>query len=183
MRNLLIFFGLIGLTLIACDDPIPHVLIDDTDTVQVESPSMVSDNYDGIIPGMDTKVIDYTLPNEYQHKKQLFRDSTVATSWDDAGFPNAKAFIIFFKTLQWDVQDRNKEKIANMIDFPIRGYANKKAFVMNFDSIFGVDFVEEILNQDPTAIYRDKKGAMIGDDGQIWFRMKKGKYRIVEVNP
>jgi hypothetical protein len=183
-RDSIFLIGFVlSLAFFACDDPIPHVLMDDSDTVQVAAPSRSVDNYDGTIPGMDAKVIDYTLPNEYQHKKQLFRDSTIATSWDDAGFPNAKAFIIFFKTFQWDVQDRNKEKIANMIDFPLRDYPNKKAFIHNFDSIFEADFVGEILNQDPTEIYRDSKGAMLGDDGQIWFKMKKGKYRIIEVNP
>jgi hypothetical protein len=167
----------------ACEEPIPHVLIDDYDTVAVVPPSKSMDNYEGTIPGLDAKVIDYTMPNPYQHVKQLFRDSTVAPSWDDAGFPNAKAFIIFFKNFQWEVADRNKEKIASYIDFPIRISKDKKSFLKDFDSIFSPEFVLEISDQDPSEIYRDQKGAMIGHDGQIWFKMKKGKYRIIEINP
>lgn len=169
--------------LTACEEPIPHVLFDEADTVKVASKVVAKDNYEGDIPGMDAQVIDYTLPNPYQHVKQLFRDSTVATSWDEAGFPNAKAFIIFFKNFQIDVMDRKKEKIASVIKFPLRDYKDSKAFLRNYDSIFGQDFVTEVLDQDPLEIYRDKKGAMIGEDGQIWFKMINGKYRIIEINP
>ncbi|MCG9881158.1 MAG: hypothetical protein MH472_11220 [Bacteroidia bacterium] len=168
----------------ACDEPIPHVLIDDTDsTLAVLPPTKSVDDYDGTIPGLDAKVIDYTLPNPYQHVPQLFRDSTVAPSWDDAGFPNAKAFIIFFKNFQWEVGDRNKNKIASYIDFPIRIAKDKNAFLKDFDSIFSPEFVQEVSDQNPMEIYRDKKGAMIGNDGQIWFKMIKGRYRIIEINP
>ncbi|OYU95023.1 MAG: hypothetical protein CFE21_11990 [Bacteroidetes bacterium B1(2017)] len=181
-----VFTALVAIVLVsvACDDPIPHVLFDESDTIpKVVATNKSTDNYDGTIPGMDAKVIDYTLPNPYQHKAQLFRDSSIATSWDEAGFPNAKDFIIFYKKFQWDVMDRNKEKIASNIDFPLRDYKDKKSFFKNFDSIFAPDFVEEILDQDPMEIYRDKKGAMIGEDGQLWFKMKGGKYKIIEINP
>jgi hypothetical protein len=181
MRQLII--GLFVVLAISCDDPVPHVLFDEGDTLPIVSSKPKADNYGGTIPGLDAKVIDYTLPNPYQHTTQLFRDSTVASSWDDAGFPNAKDFIIFFKTFQWDVMDRNKEKISGMIDFPLRDYPNKTAFLKNFDSIFAPDFVEEVLDQDPMEMYRDAKGAMVGEDGQIWFKMKKGRYRIIEINP
>lgn len=169
----------------ACEEPIPHVLIDNNDTIPKSgaSVSIKRDNYGGKIPGLDAKVIDYTLPNPYQHKKQLFRDSTVATSWDDAGFPNAKDFIRFFKTFQWVVMDKDGEKIASMIEFPLRQYKTKEAFLKDFDKMFGPDFINEILDQDPLEIYRDGKGAMIGDDGQIWFKMIRGQYRIIEINP
>jgi hypothetical protein len=168
---------------IACEEPIPHVLIDDLDSTVVESTTKSVDNYEGTIPGLDAKVIDYTLPNPYQHKKQLLRDSTIALSWDDAGFPNAKDFIIFFKNFQWEVGDRDKEKIASYIDFPIRTVKNKSEFLKDFDAIFSPEFVLEIADQDPSEIYRDEKGAMIGNDGQIWFKMIKGRYRIIDLNP
>ncbi len=174
---------LLALLSMSCEDPIPHVLFDEQDTVPVSSSYKIRDDYEGTIPGMDAKVIDYTLPNPYQHIPQLFRDSTIATSWDEAGFPNAKAFIIFFKTFQWDVKDRNKEKIASMIKFPLRDYPNKGSFLKNFDSIFAPDFVMEVLDQDPMEMYRDKKGAMVGEDGQIWFKIINGKYKIIEINP
>lgn len=183
MKKIMLVLGTLVLFASACDEPIPHVLIDDLDSSSVEAPKKAMDDYEGTIPGLDAKVIDYTLPNPYQHTKQLFRDSTVAPSWDDAGFPNAKAFVIFFKNFQWEVKDRDKEKIASYIDFPIRIAKSKKEFLRDFDSIFSPEFVLEVSDQDPSEIYRDQKGAMIGHDGQIWFKMKKGRYRIIEINP
>ncbi len=79
--------------------------------------------------------------------------------------------------------DKNKEKISAMIKFPLRDYPRKADFIKRFDSIFGPDFVQEILDQDPKGIFRNKNGAMIGDDGQIWFRQINGVYKITEINP
>ena len=45
------------------------------------------------------------------------------------------------------------------------------------------DFVYEVLHQDPMGIYRDEKGAMIGNDGQIWFKVIDDRYRIVTIKP
>ena len=176
----------IVLTMLAlsCEEPtpIPHVLIEDLDSTYAPVKAKSTDDYEGIIPGIDAKVIDYTMPNPYQHVEQLFRDSTVSPSWDEAEFPNAKVFIVFFKNFQWEVADRNKEKIASYIDFPIRIAKDKNSFLRDFDSIFSPEFVLEIADQDPSEIYRDQKGAMIGHDGQVWFKMKKGRYRIIEIN-
>jgi hypothetical protein len=175
-------FLVLGLFILACDEPIPHVLFDEIDSIPPVA-NISRDNYDGKIPGMDAQVIDYTLPDPYQHIPQLFLDSTVATSWDDAGFPNAKDFQSFFKAFQWDVMDRNKEKISVLIAYPLHNFKDQKTFYKNFDSIFSPDFVEEILHQNPKEMYRNKNGAMAGEDGQVWFRIVKGKYRIVTINP
>lgn len=183
MKKRTVFIALAGSIFIcACEDRVPHILYDEPDSVIVTS-TKKGDNYGGSIPGLDAEVADYTLENEFQHKRQLLRDSTWATSWDEAGFPSAKKFIIFFKTFQWDVMDRNKLKIAGMIKFPLRDYPRKGDFMKRFDSIFGRDFVQEVLDQDPKEIYRNKNGAMIGDDGQIWFKQINGRYKIVEINP
>ncbi len=63
------------------------VMYHDTDTTSyvINTGSKMSD-YNAKIPGLNAEVIDYTLPNEYQHKNQEFRDSTVVVSWDNAGF-------------------------------------------------------------------------------------------------
>jgi hypothetical protein len=182
-----ILFTILSIALIAfasCDEPVPHVIIDQADSpTVVATKDYVSDNYDGEVPGLDAKVIDYTLPNPYQHKSQLLLDSTVATSWDKAGFPDAKRFIIFFKDFQLEVRDRKKESIADLIKFPLTNYKTREAFINNFDSIFMPDFVYEVLHQDPMGIYRDEKGAMIGNDGQIWFKVIDDRYRIVTIKP
>lgn len=185
MKNLLLIvcFGIcIGIS--SCEEPTPHIIFNGQDSAKYKmGPTIVKDNYEGAIPDRDMKVTDYTWPNPYQHKPQLLRDSTWATSWDAAGFPNAKHFIAFYKTFQWDVMDKNKEKIAGMIKFPLKNFKDKKDFISHFDSVFAHDYVQELLDQNPLEIYRDQKGAMIGNDGQLWFKQVGGVYKIIEIKP
>ncbi len=183
MKQLLPALFLSLLITTSCEDNTPHVIYNEEDTTVVANENSTADNYIGTIPGMDAEVIDYTTPNPYQHKSQLFRDSTQSMSWDEAGFPDGKSFILFFKQFQFEVIDRKKDVIADYIQFPVRGFKNRNAFINSFDSVFGKEFVEEIIHQDPMEIYRNKNGAMIGEDGQLWFKMIGGTYKIFEINP
>jgi hypothetical protein len=181
MRNLLLVFICSGMLLWACNEPIAHIELR-ADSTKITR-TYKSRATGGSIPGLNAEVIDYTLANPYQSKRQLFRDSTICMSWDQAGFPNAKRFITFFEHFQWDVMDRNKERIAGLISFPIPGYPSRADFIRDFDLIFGPEFVEQILHQNPMEIYRNKAGAMIGNDGQLWFQIRGGQYKIVRINP
>lgn len=178
-----VLFGIVGVIglFLACNEPIAHIELH-ADSTQI-SRTFRSKPTGGSIPGLNAEVIDYTLANPYQSKRQLFRDSTICMSWDQSGFPNAKRFIKFFEHFQWDVMDRNKERIAEVIAFPIPGYPTRADFIRDFDLIFGPEFVEQILHQNPMEIYRNKAGAMIGNDGQLWFQIRAGQYKIVRVNP
>jgi hypothetical protein len=182
MKQTFFLLLVFSLTVFACDEPIPHIVFNTIDSIPPVD-TITGDNYDGKTPVVDELVIDYTTPDPYQHVPQLFLDSTLSSSWDDAGFPNAKDFQAFYQTFQWDVMDRNKEKISALILYPLPGYKDNKAFLRNFDSIFSPDFVEAIVQQKPEEIYRNKYGAMAGEDGQVWFRLIKGRYRIVKINP
>lgn len=182
MKQTFFLFLVLSLIVIACDEPTPHVLFNEVDSIPTVD-TIIEDNNDGRISAVDEQVIDYTTPDPYQHLPQLFLDSTLSSSWDAAGFPNAKDFQAFYQTFQWDVMDRNKEKISALILYPLPGYRDNKFFLRNFDSIFSPDFVEAIVQQKPDEIYRNKYGAMAGEDGQVWFRLVKGRYRIVKINP
>ncbi len=170
-------------TLVSCEDNTVRVKFFDQDTVkQVTSDGVGKNDYEGSIPYLDSKVIDYTLPDEYQHKSQLLRNGITVMSWDKAGFKNAKQFIKFFEQFQFAVQDRNKEKIATYIKFPLQNIATKKEFIENFEAIFYPEFADEIIQQNPSEIYRDERGAMIGKDGQLWFKPVGSSYKIVAIN-
>jgi hypothetical protein len=185
MKHLIInFISYLALvTLVSCEENIVRVKFFDQDTVkQVSLDSFGKNNYEGSIPYLDSKAIDYTLPDEYQHKPQLLRNGITVMSWDKAGFKDAKQFIQFFEQFQFAVQDRNKEKIATYIKFPLPNIATKKEFLENFDAIFNKEFTDEIMHQNPNEIYRDKHGAMIGKDGQLWFKPVGSSYKIVAIN-
>lgn len=167
----------------ACEDDRVRVKFFDQDTVKQAAPvSSGKNDYEGSIPYLDSKVIDYTLPDEYQHKEQLLRIGITVMSWDKAGFKNAKHFIKFFEQFQFAVKDQNKEKIASYIKFPLDNIKTKKEFLDNFDAIFYPEFTEEILMQNPSEIYRDNRGAMIGKDGQLWFKPVGSGYKIIAIN-
>ena len=135
MKQTFFLLLVFSLTVVACDEPIPHIVFNTIDSIPPVD-TITGDNYDGKTPVVDELVIDYTTPDPYQHVPQLFLDSTLSSSWDDAGFPNAKDFQAFYQTFQWDVMDRNKEKISALILYPLPGYKDNKAFLRNFDSIF-----------------------------------------------
>lgn len=139
-------------------------------------------DYDARIPGLDAKVFDSELPNEYQHRVQLFRDSTVCMSWDDAGFTNANRFIRFFKNFQFLVKHDQRAEVAKLIQFPTRQFKTKEDFIQNYDNVFFGNYRDEIVDQNPDEIFRNKFGAMIGNDGQLWFKPQGGNFLIVAMH-
>lgn len=182
MRILLITILFTGL-FAACQDNQVHVTFPEADTTPVEKPVVSSsDNYEGKIPGLDAEVIDYTLPNEYQNKPQVLAEGLTVMSWNNAGFKNANDFIKFIEKFQFAVIDRNKEKIASYFRFPTYNIKTKTEFLKNFDLIFTPEFTKEVIHQDPNNLYRDKRGAMLGKDGQLWFKPFGNTYKIVNIN-
>jgi hypothetical protein len=175
-------FMVIGSTLYGCDDN-KVVLYHDIDNTNYTINNGIRPNYyNAKIPGLNAQVIDYTLPNEYQNKSQLFPDSSLVISWDAAGFKNANAFLKYFKQIQLLIRDGNKEEIANHINFPLKNLSNKKEFLENYDKIFDEVFKYEVLNQDPNFMFRNNFGALAGHDGQLWFKPKGGSYTVIAMN-
>lgn len=122
------------------------------------------------------------LPNEYQHKSQLFIDSTVCMSWSAAGFKNGNSAIKFYQNLQLNIKFNEKNAVANLINFPLRDGTSKKEFLDNYDKIFTIEFKRELLEQSPFELFRNKNGCMAGNDGQLWFKPTGHGFRIFELN-
>lgn len=122
------------------------------------------------------------LPNEFQRKKQVFSDSTLSISWSDAGFSNGNNMIRFYQQFYFLVKERNKEAISKLIKFPLSNIATKKEFIENFDAIFDETFCEELVNQNPNELFRNKEGCMAGKDGQIWFKPNGATFKITAIN-
>jgi hypothetical protein len=172
----------IGSALCGCDEN-KVILYHDNDTTNYTTSSGKRPNdYNAKIPGLNAQVVDYTLPNEYQHESQLFPDTTIVMSWDDAGFKNANAFIEYFKQIQLLIKDDKKEELASHLDFPLKNLASRKEFIENYDKIFDDAFKYEVLKQDPNMMFRNNFGALAGHDGQMWFKPKGGSYKIIAIN-
>jgi hypothetical protein len=172
----------LGSSLYGCDDN-KVILYHDNDTTNYTiNIGNRPNDYNAKIPGLNAQVVDYTLPNEYQHKSQSFPDATLVMSWDAAGFKNANAFLKYFKQIQLLIRDGNKEEIVEHISFPLKNLASKKEFLENYDKIFDEAFRYEVLNQDPSFMFRNNFGALAGHDGQIWFKPKGGSFKIIAMN-
>ena len=172
----------IGSALYGCDDNKVTLYHDNDTTNYTINNGIKPSDYNAKIPGLNAQVIDYTLPNEYQHKSQLFPDTTLVMSWDAAGFKNANAFLKYFKQIQLLIRADKKEELAKHISFPLKNLATKKEFLDNYDKIFDEAFKYEVLNQDPNFMFRNNFGALAGQDGQMWFKPKGGSYTVVAMN-
>lgn len=174
-------FALAGtLSLASCNNNDGWVFVDKdtTDwTYHYKTP-----NYDPKYPDLGGPILENELENEYQHKKQVFIDSTVCMSWSDAGFVSGNRMIKFFQNFQFLVKDRNKEGIAALIKFPLRSIQTRKEFMDSFDYIFDETVTEEVFEQNPFELYRDKNGCMAGNDGQVWFKPTGKSFQIVDIN-
>lgn len=145
-------------------------------------PSIKKINYDPKTPSLNYIAEDFELPNEYQNKSQLFYDSTVSLSWSEAGFKNGNKAIKFYKSLQLNIKYDEKEEIAKLIQFPLRDNTTKKEFLANYYKIFTPEYKQELLEQKPFELIRNKNGCMAGNDGQLWFKPKGNSFIIFELN-
>ena len=83
-----------------------------------------------------------------------------------------KAFVV---TLQKTVQDDSPEKIAPLIQFPLRVNAatgknhsvTARRFTAEYGQIFTPVVKAAILRQELDEIFRNSKGAMLGN-GEVW---------------
>lgn len=83
-----------------------------------------------------------------------------------------KAFVV---TLQKAVQDDSPEKVAPLIQFPLRVNAatgknhsvTARRFTAEYGKIFTPAVKSAILQQAPDEVFRNSKGAMLGN-GEVW---------------
>lgn len=106
---------------------------------------------------------------------------------------NYQNAVNFVKECQAAVKLDDAQKIANLVDYPLRvnfssngkvdykSIANKKQFIKNYNAIFTKDLKLKLLKQDPANIFCNYKGAMIAD-GSLWFAEKSKKMLIIAVN-
>jgi len=142
----------------------------------------IGGDVDAKIPYLHSPITDNQLPDEYQNKTQVFAEGTISQSWNKAGFKNANHFKRFLQKFQIMVRDRKKEEIVRLIKFPLPNLKDKKEFMNNYDLIFNHTYERAIIDQNPKEIFRDKNGAMVGADGQVWFKPKGDSYVIVNIN-
>ncbi|QKJ89277.1 hypothetical protein PMPD1_4379 (plasmid) [Paramixta manurensis] len=83
----------------------------------------------------------------------------------------------FLNKLQKSVEERDKETVASMVDYPLTVTVGRKEiditdsriFIKNYDKIFTESLVKIILNQKYSDLFFKDTGIMVGPHGELWF--------------
>lgn len=114
-----------------------------------------------------------------------------APSFEAAGTDAAQA-AAFLKTLQSAVSVGNCLKVASLIEFPLKAWANGEPVTIETESelhakyrqVFTPDVKKAIADARPETLAASQDGVMF-DGGRVWFRpiaARKNALRIVAIN-
>lgn len=111
----------------------------------------------------------------------LFKDGSIPTSWENAGFSDPVAFKTFIMQLKDWVRNDNMDSIAAHIQFPLKNVKTADAFKKDYNKLFNEKIKTAIAAQRVDRVFRNSSGAMIGS-GELWFIENKGNYYITAIN-
>ncbi|MEO6730976.1 MAG: hypothetical protein ABIN01_07145 [Ferruginibacter sp.] len=112
----------------------------------------------------------------------VFIDGSVPTGWDVAGITDVKSFKLFLKRLQILVFNDDKEKLAQLIKYPLgKSIKTEKDFINNYNKLFSKDVKLSIAKINFSQVFRNSKGAM-SEDGRVWFGQDGEKFKIIAIN-
>jgi hypothetical protein len=109
---------------------------------------------------------------------------------DALGANTAAAARAFLSRLQAAVQSNNKERIAEMINYPRlvlqsgkkTHIQKKQAFLANYNLIFTDPVRDAILHQTAQCLFGNSSGAMMGN-GELWFgEQAPDQWKIITIN-
>jgi hypothetical protein len=109
---------------------------------------------------------------------------------DAQGPETAKTARAFLAQLQAAVRANDKEKIADMISYPVNVNSagkrtrirTKEIFLARYDTVFNERIRKAILDQSSRCLFGNSNGEMIGN-GEIWFdEINNGPVKIYAIN-
>jgi len=131
-------------------------------------------------PQLKKQLSENALWSDQIYADDLEWEGIVPTSWgtatinDPASF---KTFMIYFKEL---VRKNEVAAIADLVQFPLKDIETKDQFMDNYTNVMTGEIREAVKNQRLDRIYRDRKGAVIGED-ELVFREMNGHYKLVDI--
>ena len=117
----------------------------------------------------------------------VFSDGSKPANWSAAGINEPNLLKIFIKFLRFWVKHGNKDSIAAHVQYPLTNTNIKSSadFIHNYTSLFNEKVINALNNQNMSQIFRNYKGAMIGN-GELWIRNvatgKTDDFKIVSIN-
>jgi hypothetical protein len=117
-----------------------------------------------------------------------------AIGWASAAGSDVPQKQIFVTRLQQAVRTNDKAWMAAHTRYPLRSFGSrqvsirsKSSFIKNYSALIGGKVRAAVLAQDPTEVFENWQGLMIGDGlHNIWIRNANGgldeRYQIITIN-
>lgn len=118
--------------------------------------------------------------------KQAYADDlewegTVPTGWVTATIQDPiefKMFLIRFKAM---VENDDVNSLASLVRYPMKDIKSKADFLTNYNRLFSDDVKAVVAEQRLDRIFRNSRGAMLGD-GDVWFQQLGNDFKIIHIN-
>jgi len=113
----------------------------------------------------------------------VFADGSIPTSWENAGFTDAKSVKKFLKKIQYWVANNQKDSVAGAVAYPLRKPAIKSAesFLENYNSLINEKIKKALRQQNLSQLFRNAQGAMVGN-GELWINKTRKGLKIIAIN-
>lgn len=173
MKNIFLPAIIASIFLIACNSNKNNSFNSGIDTTRFNPPVITKDT-----PNVLEKL--FVTPSEMEDDS-VFADGSIPTSWENAGITDVKGFKLFLKQIQLWVMDNDKEKLSQVIRYPIKNIKTAQAFIAEYDVIFTKPVKLSLATINFNQIYRNSQGAMT-EGGKVWFAQQGKEFKIISVN-
>jgi hypothetical protein len=131
---------------------------------------------------IDSNLIGIPVTNPDLDDDSIFDDGSKPTAWDVAGITRVHALKIFIKDLQYLVANDNQEEISKVIRYPLNSTIKTKSdFLANYNKIITPKIKDALTKANLKQLFRNYKGAMIGD-GAVWIAQEGKDFKIIAIN-
>lgn len=112
----------------------------------------------------------------------IFDDGSIPVKWKNAGITNSRNFKLFLKQMQLWIMYNDKAQLASTVRYPLKDIGTAAELISRYDSVFTKDVKLSFATINFSQVFRNDKGAMIGD-GKVWFAQEGNDFRIIAINP
>ncbi len=114
----------------------------------------------------------------------VFADGSVPVSWANAGIDRPLDLKRFIKRLKDWVANDQRDSVAAVLAYPLTNppVRNRQVFLSAYDKYISRSVKEALRRQPLNQIFRNSRGAMIGD-GHLWLAETATGYEIIAINP
>lgn len=111
----------------------------------------------------------------------VFADGSKPTSWENAGIADVKGLKLFLKQVQQWVMNNDKEKLASIVRYPLKGIKTEQEMLAAYDKVFTKEVKLSFATINFNQVFRNQQGVMIGN-GKVWINQFGKDFKIFAIN-